>query len=109
MTIRNTLEVVKDAALSFLILWAVLMALNVLWGCTTTKTRVEVQEVKVPVYVPPPPIVIPTEPEWEVYQNETDWIEQLRIITRDLIRAWAYIEELQWTIEVHNEAITPHE
>jgi hypothetical protein len=90
---------------------ALLLALTVLFslGCASSRPpRVETVEVLVPVTVPPPEIELPPEPERETLTaDETDTLEYIRAMVRDLLNAWAHIEELRWLIETQNEATQP--
>lgn len=77
-------------------------------GCKSCEPEViyETKEVQVVVQVPPPPIELPDKPTWETETaDESEYLEYLRCVGRDLLNAWAYIADLEWRIESHNEAI----
>ena len=99
------ISVLTAGALALLLALTVLMSM----GCSSSRPPlVEIVEVMVPVLVPPPPIELPPSPARETMtedeENETAYI---RAMVRDLLRSWAYIEELRWLIETHNEATQP--
>ena len=76
-------------------------------GCASSRppTKVEVVEVKIPVVIPPPEIELPPMPKWESPNADPeDSREYIRAMVRDLLNAWAHIEELRWLIETTNEA-----
>ena len=96
------ISILASAALVLALMLAVLMNM----GCASSKPpRVETVEVFVPVIVPPPPIELPPAPERETMtESEENVTQYIRAMVRDLLRAWAYIEELTWLIETQNEA-----
>jgi hypothetical protein len=88
---------------------ALMLAVLASMGCASSKPpRIETVEVMVPVVVPPPPIELPPPPARETLtESEENATQYIRVMVRDLLRAWAHIEELTWLIETHNEATQP--
>lgn len=96
----------KNLATFVLSLLITMAALLWLCGCSSTPT-VEIRTVEVlkPVAVAPPPLMVPPAPEKEtLLENESEWLEYLRAMVRDLLSAWAHIELLHYRIEAYNAA-----
>ncbi len=90
-------------ALSFLITVAALLCLC---GCSSTpRTVYETIEVFKPVAIAPAPLVVPNLNEKETLSaDESDWLNYLRVMVRDLLNAWAHIELVHDRIEAYNAA-----
>jgi len=96
----------KNLAVFVISMLATMALLLVLCSCASTP-EVQYQTVKVlvPVVVAPPPLLVPPAPVREsLIENESDWLNYLRAMTRDLLNAWAHIELLHSRIEDYNAA-----
>jgi len=107
MRVRSNLEILSWTILCVLL--GVIFLLAAL-GCGSTRPEPQIiyKEVKVPVPIQGEPLPIPPAPEWETENLDPEseaWVESLRAIVRDLLRAWAHIEELRYLIDSHNGAI----
>jgi len=96
----------KNLAVFVISILGTMALLLVLCSCASTP-EVQYQTVKVlvPVVVAPPPLLVPPAPVREsLIENESDWLNYLRAMTRDLLNAWAHIELLHSRIEDYNAA-----
>jgi hypothetical protein len=63
--------------------------------------------VYIPVYQAPPELPLPAQPDWQTCAADpADWQAYLGAMATDLLEAWAYIAELEHTIEAYNAART---
>lgn len=95
---RNLSALVLSFAATFTLLLC-------LCGCSSTpRTVYETVEVLTPVAIAPAPLVVENLGEKEsLSANEEDWLNYLRAMTRDLLRAWAHIDLVHYKIDEYNK------
>jgi len=82
----------------------VLLAVS-LGACAHTQTPPPCDPVYVPVYQAPPELPLPAQPDWQTCTADAaNWQAYLGALATDLLEAWAYIAELEHTIEAYNAA-----